>query len=75
MKLENVKFGDKFKTRDGRIAIAIDEHKISRHHWYDFVVIQEEGLSMLEGSPYKFSVHDTGIAMEDFTWLDIVEKI
>lgn len=74
MKLENVKFGDKFKTRDGRIAIVINEHKTCRHHWYDFIAL-EEGVEMLEGSPYKFSAHDTGIAMEGFTWLDIVEKI
>ena len=74
MKLENVKFGDKFKTRDGRIAIAIGEHKTYRCHWYDFVALEED-VPMLGNSSEKFHVYDTGIAMEDFTWLDIVEKI
>jgi len=32
MKLENAKFGDKFITRDGRVAIVIGEHKTVRRH-------------------------------------------
>ncbi len=74
MKLENVKFGDKFVTRDGRIAIAIGEHKTARRHWYDFICLGEDE-DMINHSPYKFNAYDNGIALEGFTWLDIIEKI
>ena len=74
MLLENINFGDKFKTRDGRIAIAIGEHKNARTHWYDFLAL-EDGVSMLESTPYKFSVYWNGIAFEKFEWLDIIEKL
>ena len=36
MILENIKFGDKFKTRDGRIAIVIGNTKL-----------QEENIGMI----------------------------
>lgn len=74
MILENVKFGDKFRTRDGRIAIVIGEHKITRKHWYDFICLEED-LDMINNTPYKFSAYDNGIAFEGFEWLDIIEKI
>lgn len=74
MILENIKFGDKFKTRDGRIAIVIGEHKITRKHWYDFICLEED-LDMINNTPYKFSVYDSGIAFEGFEWLDIIEKL
>jgi len=74
MKLENVKFGDKFVTKDGRIAIVIGEHKTSRRHWYDFICLGKDE-DMINYSPYKFSAYDNGIALEGFEWLDIIEKI
>ena len=75
MILENIKFGDKFKTRDGRIAIVIGEHKTARRkHWYDFICL-EENVDMINHTPCKFSTHDNGIAFEDFEWLDIIEKL
>jgi hypothetical protein len=30
---------------------------------------------MINHSPYKFNAYDNGIALEGFTWLDIIEKI
>ena len=74
MILENVKFGDKFVTRDGRIAVIIGEHKTSRKHWYDFVCL-DENADMINDTPYKWWVHDDGTAFEDFDWLDFVEKL
>lgn len=75
MILENIKFGDKFKTRDGRIAIVIGEHKTARRkHWYDFICLEDD-LVMLNRTPCKFCTHDNGIAFEDFEWLDIIEKL
>ena len=74
MSLKNVKFGDKFKTRDGRIAVVIGEHKTVRKHWYDFVCLDEDA-DMINNTPYKFSAYDNGIAFEQFEWLDIVEKL
>jgi len=74
MILENVKFGDKFKTKDGRIAVVIGEHKTSRKHWYDFVCL-DENVDMVNNTPYKFWAYDDGIAFEGFEWLNIIEKI
>lgn len=74
MDLNGTKFGDKFKTRDGRIAIVIGEHKTVRKHWYDFVCLEED-LDMINNTPYKFSAYDNGIAFEGFEWLDIILKI
>ena len=74
MNLENIKFGDKFKTHDGRIAIVIGEHKTTRKHWYDFICLEED-LDMINNTPYKFSAYDNGIAFEGFEWLDIIEKL
>lgn len=74
MILENVKFGDKFKTKDGRIAVVIGEHKTSRKHWYDFVCL-DENADMINNTPYKFWAYDDGIAFEGFEWLNIIEKL
>jgi len=74
MILENVKFGDKFKTKDGRIAVVIGEHKTTRKHWYDFVCLDEDA-DMINDTPYKFSAYASGIAFEGFEWLNIIEKI
>lgn len=74
MILENVKFGDKFKTQDGRIAVVIGEHKTARKHWYDFICL-DEGADMINDTPYKFSAYDDGRAFEGFDWLDIIVKI
>ena len=74
MKLENIKFGDKFKTQDGRIAIVINEHLNARKHWYEFVAL-EEGIPMLGNTSYKFYADNNGIAFEGFDWLNIIEKL
>lgn len=74
MKLDNVKFGDKFITRDGRIAIVIGEHKTSRKHWYDFICL-DENADMINNTPYKFWAYDDGTAFEGFDWLDIIGKL
>lgn len=74
MDLNGSKFGDKFVTRDGRIAIVIGEHKTARKHWYEFVALEED-VSMLDNTPYKFYAYDDGIALEGFEWLDIISKI
>lgn len=74
MTLENIKFGDKFVTRDGRIAVVIGEHKTVRKHWYDFVALREDE-SMLNITPYKFCADDNGTAFEGFDWLDIIVKL
>lgn len=74
MTLENIKFGDKFVTRDGRIAVVIGEHKTVRKHWYDFVCLDED-VPMLGNTPYKFCAYDNGTAFEGFEWLDIIVKL
>ena len=74
MDLNGSKFGDKFVTRDGRIAVVIGEHKTYRRHWYDFICLEED-LDMINGTPYKFCAQDDGIALEGFEWLDIMSKI
>lgn len=74
MILENIKFGDKFVTRDGRIAVVIGEHKNARKHWYEFIAL-DEGIPMLGNTPYKFCAYDDGVAFEGFEWLDIIVKI
>ena len=74
MNLNGTKFGDKFKTRDGRIAIVIGEHKNARKHWYEFVALEEDE-PMLGNTAYKFYAYDDGIAFEGFEWLDIILKI
>ena len=74
MILENAKFGDKFITRDGRVAVVIGEHKTTRKHWYDLVCLEEDA-DMINNTPYKFWAYDNGIAFEGFEWLDIVLKI
>lgn len=74
MDLNGSKFGDKFKTRDGRIAVVIGEHKTARKHWYEFVALEED-VSMLDNTTYKFYAYDDGIALEGFDWLDIILKI
>ena len=74
MNIDGAKFGDKFKTQDGRIAVVIGEHQTTRKHWYDFIALEEDS-DMINGSPYKFSAYASGIAFEGFTWLDIIEKI
>lgn len=73
MDLNGSKFGDKFVTRDGRLAVVIGEHKTVRKHWYEFVAL-EEGVPMLGNDPYKFYVYDDGTALEGFEWLDIILK-
>lgn len=72
MKLENLKFGDKFKTRGGKIAIVVGEHKNARKHWYEFLAL-ERGMPMLGNQPYRFYAYDDGTAFEGFEWLNIVE--
>ena len=72
--LNDSKFGDKYLTRDGRIAIVIGEHKTYRKHWYDLVCLEED-LDMINNTPYKFNAYDDGTAFEEFEWLDIVSKI
>ena len=74
MDLNGTKFGDKFVTRDGRIAVVIGEHKTARKHWYEFVALEKD-VSMLDTTPYKFYAYDDGIALEGFEWLDIILKI
>ena len=74
MILENVKFGDKFVTRDGRIAVVVGEHKTTRKHWYDFICLDEDA-DMINDTPHKFSAYASGIAFEGFDWLDIIVKI
>ena len=74
MDLNGSKFGDKFMTRDGRVAIVIGEHKTARKHWYTFIAL-EDGEPMLGNDPYTFHAHDDGIAFEGFEWLDIILKI
>lgn len=74
MDLNSSKFGDKYLTRDGRIAIVIGEHRTARKHWYDFVCLGED-LDMINNMPYKFCAYDNGTAFEEFEWLDITSKI
>ena len=74
MDLNGSKFGDKFVTRDGRIAVVIGEHKTARKHWYDFVCLDEDA-DMINDTPYKFSAYDDGRAFEGFDWLDIIVKL
>jgi len=74
MDLNGSKFGDKFMTHDGRIALVINEHKTSRKHWYTFIAL-DDGVPMLGNEPYTFHASDDGIAFEGFEWLDIVSKI
>ena len=74
MDLNGSKFGDKYVTRDGRIAIVIGEHKTSRKHWYDFICLEEDS-DMINDTPYKFWAYDDGTAFEGFEWLDIISKI
>lgn len=74
MMLENVKFGDKFRTKDGRIAVVIGERKTARKHWYEFVCL-DENVDMINNTPYKFWAYDNGVAFEGFEWLNIIEKI
>lgn len=74
MDLNGSKFGDKFVTRDGKIALVIGEHKTTRKHWYDFVALEEDA-PMLGNALCKFYAHDDGTAFEGFEWLDIILKI
>jgi uncharacterized protein (DUF1330 family) len=74
MDLNGSKFGDKYVTRDGRIAIVIGEHKTARKHWYDFICL-EDVSDMINDTPYKFWAYDDGTAFEGFEWLDIISKI
>lgn len=74
MVLQNVKFSDKFRTNDGRIAVVVNEHKNARKHWYEFFAL-EEGIEMLGNSSYRFYAYDDGTALEGFEWLNIVERL
>ena len=74
MDLNGINFGDKFVTRDGRIAVVIGEHKNARKHWYEFVAL-DNGVPMLGNSPYEFWAYDDGVAFEGFTWLDIISRL
>ena len=74
MDLNGANFGDKFVTRDGRIAVVIGEHKNARKHWYEFVAL-DKGVPMLGNSPYEFWAYEDGVAFEGFTWLDIVSRL
>lgn len=73
MKLENAKFGDKFITRDGRVAIVVGEHKTYRRHFYNLIALEEDA-DMINNTPIKFDANSDGIAFEGFDWLDIVDK-
>lgn len=73
MKLENAKFGDKFITRDGRVAVVIGEHKTYRRHFYNLIALEEDA-DMINNTPIKFDANSDGIAFEECNWLDIVDK-
>lgn len=72
--LTKSKFGDKYKTRDGRMAIITRGHSLSQHKWFEGVIGPINPVSI--GSDidmHRWNVN--GIAQEGFTWLDLIEKI
>lgn len=72
--LINAKFGDKYKTRDGRMAIITRGHTLARHKWFEGVIGPINPVSI--GPDIDIHRWDAnGIAREGFTWLDLVEKL
>ena len=72
--LTNSKFGDKYKTRDGRMAIITRGHSLARHKWFEGVIGHIDSFSIGADIDY-FRWEVNGIAQEKITWLDLIEKI
>lgn len=73
--LTNANFGDKYKTRDGRLIILTRKHRHPRHGiwfegWYGYV---DCDFADCESNTHRW--FNDGTAAEDFEWLDLVEKI
>lgn len=73
--LTTAKFGDKYKTRDGRLVVLTKKHRHPRlgvwfEGWY--------GSIDCEFADCKSNTHrwfKDGKAHEEFEWLDLIEKI
>ena len=72
--LTKSKFGDKYKTRDGRMTIITRGNSLAQHKWVEGVIGPIDSFSIGADIDY-FRWEVNGIAQEGFTWLDLIEKI
>jgi hypothetical protein len=73
--LTNAKFGDKYKTRDGRVVVLTKKHRHPRHGiwfegWYG-----SDDCDFVDCNPNCHRWYKDGTAAEGFEWLDLIEKI
>jgi hypothetical protein len=72
--LTNANFGDKYKTRDGRVVVLTKKRRHPRHGiwfegWYGSV-----DCDFADCNPNCHWWNKDGTAQEDFKWLDLIEK-
>ena len=72
--LTNANFGDKYKTRDGRVVVLTKKRRRPRHGiwfegWYGSV-----DCDFADCNPNCHWWNKDGTAQEDFKWLDLIEK-
>ena len=70
--LKNCKFGDKFMTRNGKIAVIIGGHIDIRKPFWE-AVIGDPNMSFSEQWIDKQNYYADGTAQEGFTHLDLIK--
>ena len=71
--LKTAQFGDKFRTRDGSIAILIKRHDLARRKVYECMVGKCYEPNMADAVMHPYN--EDGRAQEGFTHFDLVEEI
>lgn len=72
--LTNCKFGDKFETRNGRMAVIIKSHPNPRKPWFTGI-IGDPNCDLSNSWAYEAHYYSDGTAQEDFTHLDLIKKL
>lgn len=71
--LKTAKFGDKFKTRDGSIAILVRRRDLARKRVYECMVGKSLNPNMADAIMWPYN--EDGTAQEGFTHFDLIQEI
>ena len=72
--LTKCKFGDKFETRDGRMAIIIKGHRHPRKPWFE-AIVGKSNCELPDSDAYTVAYYADGTAKAEFTDLDLIKEI
>lgn len=73
--LTNAKFGDKYKTRNGKIAILTKGHRNARLGIWFQGCIGSIDCELADNNYDEHCWYKDGTAQEGFEWYDLIEKI